>query len=264
MISTKAWARLLLPPVVCILAATSAFAVMQSKQFTGTIVRADDRQLVVSEELPEGDNREPERRTFLVGSETVIRLDDRPAMFDDLKPRQQAEVQGLRQDDGVYLAKKILARTDDSEEPAPDGSLLISRSVYAVQADGVRATRLQHRESGEMHSGEVVGVAVDMLIVESEGHQHTFEVSPTAKITRDQKDVALAHLKAGDRARIWQERRGNRLLATVIQADTDEQPTRLLPRDSSHRQPFERTFAGQAQKRQFDATSFSRQRIREP
>ena len=76
------------------------------------------------------------------------------------------------------------------------------------------------RAQDETHEGKVVSVASGKLtMTDKDGkNEHSHDVATDAKISRDGKDCKLEDLKKGDKARVTTEKKGDKEMATRIEA----------------------------------------------
>jgi|GEM_PF-5819913 len=75
----------------------------------------------------------------------------------------------------------------------------------------------------DMHEGKVVTALEGKLtIIKKDGDNAAFAVSAEAKITRNQKPIALEELKEGDLVKVAVKREGNKEIAIAIDARSPE------------------------------------------
>jgi len=100
-------------------------------------------------------------------------------------------------------------------------TLLMSLILAAVTAPPAPAQLLA--PVADVHEGKVVSAGEGKLVIVSKnGENEEFDVSPKAKITRNEKDADLDDIQEGDLVKVTANRKGTTFVAVVIEATAPE------------------------------------------
>jgi hypothetical protein len=99
-------------------------------------------------------------------------------------------------------------------------TLIMSFVLAAVTAPSAPVQLLL---AADTHEGKVASAGDGKLvIVDKNGDSEEFEVSPKAKITRNEKAADLEDIQEGDLVKVTVSRKGTTFVAVVIEANAPE------------------------------------------